>query len=305
VKVFASVGLLLLVGASSICAAQELRCTQVFMNASEKRICATPALMDLDEQIGELGRRAAMHQDSYKSDQRTFRKALKTCDGEETCLATSYQNRIRELQAYVASLPPPTEGEAAKLAKAGARAQEKRDAQAETRGEIAEHLAESETAEQAEALPVAEDAPAEVSMVQPVEVASVAQEPAAAEAEGGTAAPATDKSSGEAGWGGIALLFALITGALVWFKSWLNRAVRRCPRCKKWFAGKVIDSEQDAYTDYQTKTFEDVHKDRNYNVTGRTTKQRQVKIRVGETTNYFQCLHCDCKWALTSTSRSS
>lgn len=89
------------------------------------------------------------------------------------------------------------------------------------------------------------------------------------------------------------------------FKSWLNKAVRRCPGCKKWFAGKVVDQDRDAYTDYTTKTFVDEHRNQHNMVTSRTHRPRQVKVRVVETTNYFQCVHCDCKWALTSTSRSS
>jgi uncharacterized protein len=152
-------GLGLLLAFSGVGQAQELRCNQVFMNASEKRICATPALMELDKQIGEVGRRAALHQDGFKSDQRKFRKALKACDGDEACLTGSYQSRIAELQAFVETLLPPAEDELAKLAKAGEKAEAKRDAQADTRERIAEKLAQQEAKAQ-EDLPAAEEATA-------------------------------------------------------------------------------------------------------------------------------------------------
>lgn len=296
-------GMLLLLTFAPQVYAQELRCTQIFMNASEKRICATPALMELDKQIGELGRRAAMHQDGFKSDQRGFRKALKTCDGDETCLTTSYQNRIAELQAYVGTLPPPTEEELAKLAQAGEKANAKREAQADTREQIAEKLSDQDFTQRqelaAEEVLIAEGPVPEVIAS---EVASV-EAPAADAVAQPEQAAATENT--EPGWGSIAFLGALVLGALAMFKAWLNRVVRRCPGCKKWFAGKVIDQDRESYTDYETKTFEDVHRDRNYVVTGRTTKQRQVKVRVEKTTNYFQCIHCNNQWAWSSTSRSS
>ena len=287
-------------------AAQELRCNQVFMNASEKRICATPSLMQLDQQIGELGRRAAMHQDSFKSDQRIFRKALKTCNGDETCLTTSYEARIAQLQGFVSTLPPPTDQEAAKLATAATKAQEKRDDQAATRERITEKL-EAKDSEQpsTEAPPqvigvVPTEAPQEeVAQPEAFEVDATPVEQAA------PARPAPTAGTGETGWGSLALIGGAILALLAWFKAWLNKAVRRCPGCKKWFAGKLIDQDQEAYTDYETRTFTEEHRDRSNMVTGRTTKQRQVKVRVVDTTNYFQCLHCDHKWAWTSQSRSS
>lgn len=290
--------------------AQELRCNQVFMNASERRICATPNLMQLDQQMGELGRRAAMHQDSFKSDQRTFRKTLKTCDGAEACLTTVYQARIAQLHSFVSTLPPPTDQEAAKLATAAGNAQEERDDQAATRDRIAEKL-EAKDADQAiaEARPdMNETAPLEtpqVTVAQPdagqVQATPVEQAPSAP-----TLAPAErPAAAGETEWRDLALMGGAILIFLAWLKSWLNKAVRRCPGCKKWYAGKLIDQEQEAYTDYETRTFTDEHRDRSNMVTGRTRKQRQVKVRVVETTNYFQCMHCDHKWAWASQSRSS
>jgi uncharacterized protein len=280
--------------------AQELRCTQIFMNASEKRICGTPSLMQLDQQLGEVGRRAAMHQDSFKSDQRAFRKALKACKGDEACLTVSYKNRIAELQSFVDTLAPPDAQEVAKLDQAAEKTQEKRDAQADTRAEIAENLEAKD-----EAVVVASEVldTYETPVVDALQEELVQPEPIAAAAPVEQSVPAA--KSEEMGWGGFALISALILGALAIFKAWLNEAVRRCPGCKKWYAGKLIDQDREAYTDYATKTFVDEHRNRMNELTGRTTKQRQVKVRVVETTNYFQCIHCNCNWALTSKSRSS
>ena len=91
--------------------AQEIRCTQIFMNDSERRICGSEALLTFEKQMGELARRVELHQGSYKSDQRDFRSVLKKCKGNEECLTATYQNRITQLQAVVDQLPPPTSEE--------------------------------------------------------------------------------------------------------------------------------------------------------------------------------------------------
>ena len=291
--------------------AQELRCTQIFMNASEKRICATPALMKLDEQIGELGRRAALHQDSFKSDQRKFRKALKTCKGDETCLTSSYKFRIAELQGFVDSLPPPTVEESAKLNRTAEKAQAKRDAQADTREEIAQQIHAKDLEQAATEMPnMAIETPAPIeepstpisdSPAEPI-VQEAPVDIAATQAE--QSALATVNADG-IDWTTTGILGAVILAVLVWFKSWLNKAVRRCPGCKRWFAGKVVDQDRESYTDYETKTFIDEHRNRSNNVVGSTSREQQVSVRVVETTDYLQCNHCNCKWALSSTSRSS
>jgi hypothetical protein len=119
------------------------------------------------------------------------------------------------------------------------------------------------------------------------------------------AIPETPKEPSETGVVGISILVLIVISVLVGLKSVLNHLVDRCSECKRWFAGEVIDREQDSYTDYETKTFEDVHRDRNYRVTGRTSRPRQVRVRVVRTTRYYQCKYCNHQWASTSTSRSS
>lgn len=300
-----------LLGAGLLCAgvgvsaAQELRCTQVFMNPSEKRICATPELMELDRQVGEVGRRAAIQQPSFKSDQRRFRKALKTCDGDAECLRSSYEVRISELQAFVATLPGLSDEESAQLLKAEEKAEARRDAQANARERIAQRLEDPAAVEHVMAEPSEAQAPENSTAVSSM-VEEVVEEPMLpVDGQVEAAAPDSGVGRSETGWGERALMGGALLGVLVWLKSGLNRIVRRCPRCTTWFAGDIIDSNMERYTDYETKTFEDVHRDRYNVIRGRTTKQRQVKVNVSKTTNQFQCSCCGNRWAWSSTSRSS
>lgn len=278
--------------------AQELRCTQVFMNASEKRICASPELMQLDQQMGELGRRVEPHQDSPKSDQRRFRKALKTCAGDASCLATSYGNRITELQTYIETLAPPTAEEITSLDEGAARAEQKRLMQGDTRARITQELAGKDaeaTVEPVENEVIEWSEPDQVAHQEEVPVGPVVERvPASSELE----------SRGEASWGTWALIAIFAFGLIAWIRAWAHKAFKRCPKCKNWNAGTVIDSDSDSYTDYETKTFNDVHKDRQGVRTGSTSKTRQVAVRVTNTLDYLRCKICNEKWTIATQRRS-
>jgi len=289
--------------ASGAIHAQELRCTQIFMNASEKRICATPELMQLDEQIGELGRRVMPYQDTFKADQRRFRKALKTCNGDEACLTSSYQVRISELQAFVNTLPAPTDAEATGLAAQAQEAEQKRNAQEQTRERIADKLEATDAAAQ----PV-EDTPMEQpegiqAPVDPMPIGEVGQ-PVAEPAEQVVEAQ-PEGTSDRPSWWVIGLIVLMVIGAIGMFVDWLFKAVRRCPKCTKWWAGEIFDQDREAYTDYETKTFTDTHWDKNFNRTGSTTRKRQVAVRVSNTTNYLRCRLCKHEWTIHHSRRSS
>ena len=285
--------------------AQELRCTQIFMNASEKRICATPSLMQLDQQIGELGRRVQPYQDTFKSDQRRFRKALKTCNGDEACLTSSYQVRISELQAVVNTLAPPTDAEADRLAAEAREAQERRHAQEATRDRIADKLQAADAASQPvqDAPVVQPPAPDFQSTQEPaVEVGQPVVDP---NQQVATEQPSEGSGSDGPSWIWIAVIGLAVLGAIVAFFDWLYKAVRRCPKCTKWWAGEIFDQDREAYTDYETKTFTDTHWDKNFNKTGSTTRKRQVTVRVSNTTNYLRCKLCKHEWTISHSRRSS
>ena len=284
--------------------AQELRCTQIFMNASEKRICATPALMQLDQQMGELGRRVQPYQDSFKTDQKRFRKALKTCNGDEACLTSSYQVRISELQAFVNTLPPLTDTEAARLAAEAQEAEKKRDAQEQTRERIAEKLEAADAAAQpVDAAPVEQPVVIQAPSDQ-LPIGEVGQ-PVPEFIEQAAEARPEKTDGGETSWLGIAIAAFIVLGVIVAFFQWLYKAVRRCPNCTKWWAGEIFDQDRESYTDFETKTFTDTHRDKNFNVTGTTSRQRQVAVRVSNTTNYLQCKLCKHQWTISHSSRSS
>lgn len=296
----ASIVMACVMATAGVAHAQELRCTQVFMNPSEKRICASPELMQLDQQMGELGRRVEPHQDSLKSDQKRFRKALKTCDGEEACLTNSYQNRIAELQSMIATLAPPTSEEIAALDIGAAKAEEKRESQTDTRERIAHELTQK-------------DADAQLTHVEPEVIEWPAPEPVAIP-EAAPEEPLSDRAppasgpldDGEISWGvwGLIALFAI--GIIGWIQDWAHKAFRhRCPKCKNWNTGTVFDRDSNSYTDYETKTFDDVHKDSHGMTTGSTSSTRQVAVRVTDTVNHLRCKICSKEWTIASQSRSS
>jgi uncharacterized protein len=270
------------------------------MNASEKRICATPELMQLDQQMGEIGRRAALNQDNFNSDQRRFRKALKTCKGDEACLTISYQNRIAELQAFVNTLTPPTDDEAAKLAAEADKAQEKREAQADTREAIA---ASVEQADESAALAAADAALPTVTMEPPQH--EVAEQLVDAPGEAVEQPSAEVAKDDKAGWGTLAIVLLFIGGVIVAFFDWLFKAVKRCPRCTKWWAGKIYDQDHESHIEHETKEFVDEHRNRNNVLVGTTRVKRQVAVQVSNTTNYLRCQICQHEWVINHSSRSS
>lgn len=269
---------------------QDIKCDQVFMNPSEKQICASEALMQQDDLVGELYRRAEPHFDKMKQGQREFRRALKSCKGDLTCLTTSYEFRIEELKQAVNTLPPPTAGEVEQLAAEASSIDDQRASDLDDRMRL-----EAEAAREAEiSVP---DVVSEPQIAAPVEEASPSE----------VVEPATSPAAKDvefAWWVkwvvvGIGILF------LFWIWIVIQELFGRCPRCKKWHAAVLLDQRQKAHTEYATKTYTDVHRDKNYQVTGRTQKQRQVRVRVVNTIEHLKCAHCSHEWSRSHTSRSS
>jgi uncharacterized protein len=267
---------------------------------TEKRICATPALMQLDQQMGQVVRRAALHQDSYNSDQRAFRKALKTCKGDEACLTVSYQNRIAELQAFVNTLTAPTDDEANKLAAEADKAQAKRDDQADTREEIAAKVSQADAAAAEAAARVAQP-----DVIRELPQTTVAEEPVAA----AVVNPAQPKDMAQrndvVGWAVIIFVLLAVIGIVYSFVQWVFRADKRCPRCTTWWAGQVYDKAHESHIEHETKEFVDEHRNRNNVVVGTTRSQRQVAVNVSNTTHFLRCQTCQHEWAVNYQSRTS
>jgi uncharacterized protein len=311
--------------------AQELSCRQLFMNASEKRICATPELMQLDQQMGELAREVELHQNGFKSDQRQFRRALKTCDGDVPCLGKTYNSRIRELQAVAGTLPPPTTDETIELEKEAVKAEKKRDAQADARARLVQKLAKKDAAV---ALSTSALAQAPISEV-PLEALGSANKPDTTVTNSPqTSAPSSEvldaesvnstvpveppiaqdvaantseqsiKSSDDDGWIGRIVFAVVALMVIAWIRSGLHRLFKVCPKCKKWGAGAVVDRDHSSHTDYEMRTFTDQHRDRRGMPTSSTVKQRQVAVRVTDTVETLKCRVCNHVWELHSRSKS-
>lgn len=306
------------------------------MNASAKRICATPELMQLDQQMGVLARRAGPHLASYKSDQKRFREALKSCQGDESCLKSSYATRISELQAVVDALPPPSDEEAAELQKGMAKENEKLAGQSNARAFWEKRLAKqdaltkpviqgpSEGASVASASSASQSviqeagagsvaAPSEIVPNKPDQSASVAATQSASASAEDVQPEQTGKVPAQSGqpaaddapsWLGVTFFATVAWMVVTWIWRGLRRAFKVCPRCKKWNAGKEIDRDQNSYTDYVTRNFTDTHHDRMGVKTGSTTKQRQVRVRVTKTVVKLKCRYCGNVWSQSSTSRS-
>lgn len=326
--------------AGRVCA-QEVSCRHFFMSASAKRICATPELMQLDQRMGALARRVGPHLASYKSDQKRFREALKSCQGDAACLENSYATRINELQAVVDALPPLSDEEAAELQKGAAKESKRLASQSDARaywakslarqGALTQPVAQASSAQvPSEATPVASAASSTADEVQEngavvapsesvsnkldqsVDINSAQSAPAAsvqpmqvAKVPDQSGQPASD---GFATWlvvtfWGTVIVLALRGLRRIWRR--LRRAFKVCPKCSKWNAGKEIDRNSHSYTDYEMRYFTDTHYGRDrFTVTGRTTKKRQVKVRVTETVVKLKCKYCDNTWLQSSTRRA-
>lgn len=328
--------------AGRVCA-QEVSCRHFFMSASAKRICATPGLMQLDQRMGALARRVEPHLASYKSDQKRFREVLKSCQGDATCLESSYAARINELQAVVDALPPLSDEEAAELQKGAAKESERLASQSDARAYWAKNLAKQGALTQAAAQASSAKIPSEAAPVASAasSTANEVQEDGTAVAPGGPVSNKSDDSvnispaqsgpataasvqpmqvtkapdqSGQPASDGIAtwlvvtfwgtvIVLALRGLRRIWRS--LRRAFKACPKCNKWNAGKEVGRDSRSYTDYEMRHFTDTHYGRDrFTVTGRTTKQRQVKVRVTETTVKLRCKYCSNTWLQSSKRRA-
>lgn len=270
--------------------AQDIKCDQVFMNPSEKQICGSEDLLRQDAVMGELYRRVEPHVDQVKKQQREFRRGLKSCKGDVPCLESSYGHRIEELKQAINTLPDATQEQIEQLSQEAAVIEEQRSEDALVRAEL-----------EAEIAPTVETSQENVET--PPD--SVVPNPETVISEVVDETPDIARESVESPW----WLKWLGVGAagifLLWLWGVIQEVFGRCPKCKQWRVASVTDSDQRRHTEYETKTFTDVHRDKNYNVTGRTEKRRQVRVNVVNTTEYLKCRSCQHEWSRSHTRRSS
>lgn len=284
---------------ADVASAQEIRCTQVFMNDSERAICGNETLSALDRQMGALARRVELHQDSYKGDQRRFRKELKKCKGEVGCLSSTYQSRIVELQSIVDQLPPPSAVEAGKLEAKARKADEKWDDQTAARERWAENASESasQSEPEQEVAPPSYSAPP-MEVEQPPDAGQPNQAPAVAALQPVPLATSRPDAGLSWGWLTFWILFGL---AVLWgIKLKLEEVFYRCPRCRRWGAGVVKNASSENFTSVETRTERTTHKSSSYKVTGYSEKQVHIPVLKTRTTEYIQCRDCGCEWNQTS-----
>lgn len=302
-----------------VCDAQEIRCTQAFMNKSERAICGSDDLIQQDSIVGTLSRRAKVLDLNYPRENRSFRSSLKRCEGEISCLTGVYTERIEYLQNTLDNGRVLTEKEGKEIASRDDRASKKFESQEETREKYAAQLAEKKeiTTNVTQEL--------ETDSLQPQPDSTVAEEESFETQERETA-PGVNEALPKEEHANIQIVNSEINDLLTaivalirehWIisgviflvilsviKSIINSIVGRCPRCKKWWARKYISSDSSASTEYETRAVDEVHKNRHGREVGRTSRQQQFAVGVTNTRSLCRCKFCRHEWVEHSQSRS-
>jgi uncharacterized protein len=253
--------------------AQEIRCNQVFENPSEKAICASPELLAIDAQMAQAYRDAKPHLKGLGKDQRAFKRDRKACKGDMECLLRVYETQTAELRAAV-----PPSGPAA------------------GQGEVVEQDASYPTEADQSTAPAPTGLVSDVATQEPSQdfapgpVDDVAQTPPVE-----TAPQSETGQSDGATWVYIAVAVFLIIGAIGSFFSWLFKAVDRCPRCTRWWAGKEFARKEQMGTEYETVERVDKHRSRGA-VIKEVTRQEQIAYNVVHAAVQLECKHCGNTW---------
>ena len=257
-------GVLLLLLVSGMAHAQEMKCPQVFMNASEKEVCANAQLLALDRAMGTAYRAAAPHMAKIERDHRAFKKDRKACKGDVACLTAAYEARIN---ALLASVPAPVEPVQ----------------QAENVGLTPAYVEPSTPA-------VAE----QPTIAPPPQPYVASQRPAQP--------PASDEGMGWGTWAILGLALFFLIAMIVSFVEWVALVVRRCPRCSTWWA-EDVGQEHDTRHGHETITRTDEHRNRGGEITGTTSRREQVAYKEVVTLTTFRCNACQNEWVRRSTRR--
>ena len=253
--------------------AQEIRCNQVFENPSEKAICASPELLAIDAQMAQAYRDAKPHLKGLAKDQRAFKRERKACKGDVECLLRVYETQTAELRA---AIPP--------------------QAPVQSQEQIVEPDVSYPTGADQSMAPAPTGLVSDVATQEPSQefapgpVEDVAQTPPVETAPQSETGP-----SDGATWVYIAVAVFLVIGAIGSFFSWLFKAVNRCPKCSKWWAGQEIDREEQMGTEYETVDRVDRHTSRGVTVR-EVARKEQVAYNVVHAAVRLECKHCGHKW---------
>lgn len=299
---------------SSKVASQEIKCTQVFMNKTEKAICASAEIMALDTKMSTVAHRAELIDENYRSDQKHFRKELKTCESATECLKSKYSARITYLEATISSGAPLTQDQENTATSKDTKAQIKLDKQALARQKYAEQASKNQNQTQSLADNENSNDASSTQQILKQDIRNETAQSTDLPAQGTETTQAINSASDkdtkkEQGAYWIIITIIIIISLIflsiilsIW--TWIKAIVRRCPRCTKWWAAEAIDSTSNTTTEYELRKFDDIHKDHNRIERGRTTRTQQVAVNVTQTSTLYHCKICEHEWTIHSSSRS-
>lgn len=261
----------------------------------EHRICASPTLQELDERLGAAYSALGEKSDAVRNAQRNWIKARNAC-ADDACVERHYLQRIAALSG------PSTNSQAPFSPKAPLGERPEGVAHEEvTRGSgLSTQMPRTMTPEPA---PVFDSPKSGATATQPQSVASTS--PA-------LVVPVKQSTNNEERplleriWDGITehLLYAFL--ATVALGAAIKRGFdRRCPNCRRWFAGQQQSSELlDRRTGNRTVTRQDRHTDPSGKLLKTVERKEQIQVEVSTWKDHYQCKHCNHLWASVSTTET-
>lgn len=256
---------------TGVVAAQEIRCNQVFMNPSEKAVCASPELLAIDAQMAQAYRDAKPHLKGIRKDQRAFKRERKACKGDMVCLLRVYETHIAELRSAVPPEDPVVVSE--------------RYESVQPHVEPPMPGIHTDASQTALARPVGD-----TDHATPPEVSAVANSLPST-----PSTPSRGKDT-SVNWIVLGVVAFAAIAAIVSFVGWLFKAVGRCPRCTKWWAAEEVGREEHVGTEYETVRRTDERRNRAGNLIETVHRKEQVAHSVVRAAVRMKCRCCGHIW---------
>lgn len=291
------------------CKSQELSCKQIFMNKSEKAICGSTDLIQLDMKVGTLSRRAKFVDPNYSKDHRLFRSSLKKCNGDLSCITNLYSTRIDYLQGIIDGSRTLTDAEIEKI--------EQQDQKAAERFASQESARERYASDSNKQLTQDKNTPQETSTTLN-ETPQIYQDNAQQSTDdvlgSPTEAPITPQDQGPTNpapsstignQSGSLKTILGIWNLLPWW-TWAGGAIvflayfsrKKCPRCgKRGTSTEVSRDHEGTSTEYRDVVVEDKHRDRHGQLIKTVARTEQRAVKVDHYTVHYRCKNCRHKWS--------
>lgn len=285
-----------------VCNSQEVSCRRPFMPASSKTVCASPELSQQDMKVGTLSRRAEFLDPNYSKDSDEFWQNLKKCDGESTCIANLYAQRIEYLQKTIENgrALTPEEDQQAQL---GDKKAEQRFAdQEDERKKYASQSAENDATLQPEKTTSLPDNHQDPAAPQPAQNTHSANPEI--QTHQATAPEITNSSPEPNEQTAIPSIIGEIWRLVPWWAWAVVAAVilfyfsrKKCPRCGKRGKSREISRDfEGSTTEYRDENVQDKHEDASGKLIKTVTRTEQRAVKVDHYTVYFCCDNCQFKW---------